>query len=55
VYVIHLYATTGRNAPAKEDSRNNIAMTPRNKWYSRVPNAESPGGPLHVIGEDEEE
>ncbi|KAJ7725246.1 hypothetical protein B0H14DRAFT_3002964 [Mycena olivaceomarginata] len=50
VYVIHLYATTGRNAPAKEDSRNNIAMTPRNKWYSRVPNAESPGGPLHVIG-----
>jgi len=55
VYVIHLYATTGRNAPAKED-RNNIPMTaPRNKWYSRVPNAENPGGPLHVVGEDDEE
>jgi len=55
VYVIHLYATTGRNAPAKED-RNSIPMTaPRNKWYSRVPNAESPGGPLHVVGEDDEE
>ncbi|KAJ7886002.1 hypothetical protein B0H13DRAFT_2044511 [Mycena leptocephala] len=38
--VIHLYPTTGRNAPAKED-RNSIAMTaPRSKWYSRVPNAE---------------
>jgi hypothetical protein len=51
--VIHLYPTTGRNAPAKED-RNSIAMTaPRSKWYSRVPNAEQ--GPLHVIGEDDEE
>ncbi|KAJ6561083.1 hypothetical protein DFH09DRAFT_985403 [Mycena vulgaris] len=53
VFVIHLYATTGRNAPAKED-RNSIAMTtPRSKWYSRVPNAER--GPLHVVGEDDEE
>ncbi|KAJ7102977.1 hypothetical protein C8R43DRAFT_1081276 [Mycena crocata] len=52
VLLIHLYATTGRNAPAKEDG-NNIAMTvPRSKWYSRVPNAERP---LHVIGEDEED
>jgi len=53
VFVIHLYATTGRNAPAKED-RNSIAMTaPRSKWYSRVPNADR--GPLHVVGEDDEE
>lgn len=53
IFVIHLYATTGRNAPAKED-RNSIAMTtPRAKWYSRVPNAEQ--GPLHVVGEDDEE
>ncbi|KAJ7089836.1 hypothetical protein B0H15DRAFT_839435 [Mycena belliarum] len=53
VVIINLYATTGRNAPAKED-RNTIAMTPsRSKWYSRVPNAER--GPLHVIGEDDEE
>jgi hypothetical protein len=53
IYVIHLYATTGRNAPTKED-RNTIAMTaPRSKWYSRVPSAER--GALHIIGEDEEE
>ncbi|KAJ7035556.1 hypothetical protein C8F04DRAFT_511307 [Mycena alexandri] len=52
VFVISLYPTTGRNAPAKED-RNNIAMTTRSnsKWYSRVPNPET----LHVIGEDEDE
>ncbi|KAJ6605844.1 hypothetical protein B0H10DRAFT_2076115 [Mycena sp. CBHHK59/15] len=52
VFVIHLYATTGRNAAARED--NSIAMTaPRSKWYSRVPNAEA--GPMHVVGEDDEE
>ncbi|KAK7031535.1 protein YTP1 [Favolaschia claudopus] len=59
VYLIHLYATTGRNAPSKEErERNNgIPMTPRNKWYSRVPNADSGvgGEPLHVVGEDDEE
>lgn len=54
IFVINLYATTGRNAPTKED-RNNIAMTaPRSKWYSRVPNVDSER-PLHVLGEDEEE
>ncbi len=54
VYAIHLSATTGRNAPAKDD-RNSIPVTaPRNKWYSRVPNAEV-GEPLHVVGEDDEE
>ncbi|KAJ7132291.1 hypothetical protein C8R44DRAFT_829509 [Mycena epipterygia] len=54
VFVINLYATTGCNAPTKEDQdRNSIAMTaPRSKWYSRVPNVERP---LHVLGEDEEE
>jgi hypothetical protein len=51
VYVIHLYATTGRNAPAKENGIS-IPMVPRNKWYSRVP---SSGEPLHVVGEDDEE
>ncbi|KAF7370997.1 Protein YTP1 [Mycena sanguinolenta] len=58
VYVIHVYATTGRNAPSASSTSdgNNIEMTaPRNKWYSRVPNAESgEGEALHVIGEDEE-
>jgi len=54
IFVINLYATTGRNAPTKED-RNNIAMSaPRSKWYSRVPNVDSER-PLHVLGEDEEE
>ncbi|KAJ7230660.1 hypothetical protein GGX14DRAFT_584177 [Mycena pura] len=53
VFVIHLYPTTGRNAPAKGDG-NSIQMTaPRSKWYSRVPN--TAGGPLHVLGEDDEE
>ncbi|KAJ7173687.1 hypothetical protein C8R46DRAFT_1083673 [Mycena filopes] len=53
VFLINLYATTGRNAPAKEDG-NNIAMTStrnNSKWYSRVPNPET----LHVIGDDEED
>ncbi|KAJ6581026.1 hypothetical protein B0H19DRAFT_491139 [Mycena capillaripes] len=56
VFVLHLYATTGRNAPTKEArNSNNIPMTPsRSKWYSRVPNAETER-PLHVIGEDEED
>ncbi|KAJ7497939.1 hypothetical protein B0H11DRAFT_1997903 [Mycena galericulata] len=55
IFVIHLYATTGRNAPAKED-RNSIAMTaPNAKWYSRVPNAEQQQGPLHVVGDDEDD
>ncbi|KAJ6624716.1 hypothetical protein B0H10DRAFT_2005790, partial [Mycena sp. CBHHK59/15] len=50
VFVIHLYATTGLNAAAREDN-NSIAMTaPRPKWYSHVPNAEA--GPMHVVGED---
>ncbi|KAJ6485716.1 hypothetical protein C8R45DRAFT_997595 [Mycena sanguinolenta] len=59
VYVIHVYATTGRNAPSasSKSDGNNIPMTaPRNKWYSRVPNAESgEGEALHVVGEDDEE
>ncbi|KAJ7780282.1 hypothetical protein DFH07DRAFT_950326 [Mycena maculata] len=50
VFVIHLYATTGRNAPAKEDG-DNIAMTIPRKWYSRVPREERA---MHVIGEDGE-
>ncbi|KAJ7460808.1 hypothetical protein FB451DRAFT_1270391 [Mycena latifolia] len=53
VFLIHLYSTTGRNAPAKVDS-NIIAMTtPRSKWYSRVPNMDREV--LHVVGEDDEE
>ncbi|KAJ7708829.1 hypothetical protein B0H17DRAFT_1031004 [Mycena rosella] len=56
VLIINLYATTGRNASVKEDrniDRNSIAMTPRSKWYFRVPNADR--SPLHVVGEDDEE
>ncbi|KAJ7614655.1 hypothetical protein DFH06DRAFT_1240565 [Mycena polygramma] len=57
VFVIHLYATTGRNAPSKDRNRDSIPMTATRgnaKWYSRVPNAESQS-PLHVLGEDDEE
>ncbi|KAJ7065273.1 hypothetical protein C8F01DRAFT_737457 [Mycena amicta] len=58
VFVIGLYPTTGRNATTKENRSNSIELTtPRSKWYSRVPNtpAGTPGGPLHVVGEDDEE
>ncbi|KAJ7623655.1 hypothetical protein FB45DRAFT_111936 [Roridomyces roridus] len=56
VFLIHLYATTGRNAPTKEDGNNIALTTPRgSKWYSRVPNAEREQRPLHVVGEDDEE
>ncbi|KAF5379503.1 hypothetical protein D9615_006482 [Tricholomella constricta] len=64
VFLIHLYSTTGRNAPSNLEvaaNDTNIEMSSqgiRAKWYARVPNpereAEATRG-LHVIGEDDED
>ncbi|KAF4610575.1 hypothetical protein D9613_007093 [Agrocybe pediades] len=60
VFLVNLYATSGRNAPSVKVNRlddSNIEMvTPggRTKWYSRVPlrgNSE----PTHVLGDEDED
>ncbi|RDB18570.1 Protein YTP1 [Hypsizygus marmoreus] len=63
--LIHLYSTTGRNAPdnatAGGDMGGGIELTSAgltSKWYARVPPGESEGsgrGTHHVIGEDEDD
>jgi hypothetical protein len=60
VFLITLYATSGRNAPdaapTKDTSAGEIELTttrttPRGGWYSRVRSEE----PMHVIGNEEED
>ncbi|KAG6818816.1 hypothetical protein H0H93_001377 [Arthromyces matolae] len=60
VFLLHLYSTTGRNAPEKKPVEGAIELSSSNiraKWYARVPNtgrdAET-SQPLHVIGEDDD-
>ncbi|KAJ7576935.1 hypothetical protein C8J56DRAFT_971983 [Mycena floridula] len=51
VYLIHVFLTTGRNAPGASSQRNldHIEMTAQTKWYAPVPNSDQ-----HVIGDDED-
>jgi len=55
VYLIHLYATSGRNATNRKPE--NIEMS-RSAWYSRVGNVEvetlDSSVPFHVIGDDDD-
>ena len=60
VFLVTLYATSGRNAPdaalAKDTSAGEIELTttstaPRGGWYSRVRSEE----PMHVIANEEDE
>ncbi|KAK7038692.1 hypothetical protein VNI00_010576 [Paramarasmius palmivorus] len=61
VSLIHLYATTGRNAASAEHSRsNNIELTEtpiQSKFYSRVPTSSRAGAEetRHVLGDDEDD
>ncbi|PPQ68312.1 hypothetical protein CVT26_006241 [Gymnopilus dilepis] len=60
VFLVNLYATTGRNAPPvtinKVDESNIEMVTPggRSKFYSRVP-LQGALGPTHVLGDDDDE
>jgi len=67
VFLIHLYTSTGRNAPnaGAKDSSGIELESPTGRWYSRVPSAPQRGtrrepvvnaasmGGTHVIGDDE--
>ncbi|TFK39751.1 hypothetical protein BDQ12DRAFT_681155 [Crucibulum laeve] len=54
VYLIHLYSTTGRNAPTAAINNTNIEMSSGSKWYARVPNTDGTV-PNHVIGDDDDD
>lgn len=63
IFLINLYATSGRNADASRHTDDVIFSAPANaeieltsprdssKWYAPVPREE---GPVHVLGGDEE-
>ncbi|EJF64448.1 hypothetical protein DICSQDRAFT_153454 [Dichomitus squalens LYAD-421 SS1] len=52
VSLIHLYATSGRNAAASGKEDGAIELTSANKWYAPVPAADiEPAN--HVIGDDD--
>ncbi|TFK48450.1 hypothetical protein OE88DRAFT_1684485 [Heliocybe sulcata] len=56
---IHLYATSGRNAPDSTAGKNieSIEMLPNGRsWYAPVPvgEVETPATAVHVIGDDED-
>ncbi|KAH9951105.1 hypothetical protein B0H21DRAFT_818596 [Amylocystis lapponica] len=57
VTLISLYATSGRNssAPGTSDGAIELLPTPRGKWYARVPAGDLDAGPVHVIGDAEDD
>lgn len=61
VSLIHLYATSGRNAASADNARSNnfeLSETPvRAKFYSPVPTSSRSGGEeaRHIIGDDEDD
>lgn len=54
VALIGLYANSGKNAAGNADTNEGAIelVTPRNKWYSPVPNGEQ-DPTHHVIGDDD--
>ena len=61
VFVINMYATTGRNAPSKTtkviDDSNIEMITPEGetKWYNRVPSGNNNRMQDYVIGDYEDD
>lgn len=54
VGLLHVYATSGRNAPNAAHTRTGaIELEERAKWYAPVPRAERGGH--HIIGDEDDE
>lgn len=60
VFLLHLYSTSGRNAPSVQPSdvvfsADNIELsspTDASKWYAPVPREEDRSATTHVLGDD---
>lgn len=63
VFLLHLYSTSGRNAPSMQQpnvvfSADGIELSDpadASKWYAPVPREEGRSAAVHVLGEDEDD